>query len=127
MDFVPQRGGTPGPLIFLIVLDTCMDEEDFQAVKVSIIHVYSNIQQRYIYKIQYYTCTVHVLIRKVSCDFGNLWYSCGTVVLWPSQFEATTNTGEVSPGTRIKCVKIQFHCRKKATLIVIIYNCIHYL
>ena len=32
--FVSQRGGSSGPLIYLIVLDTCMDDEDFQAVKV---------------------------------------------------------------------------------------------
>jgi len=31
-----QRGGSTGPLIYLIVLDTCMDEEDLQAVKVRI-------------------------------------------------------------------------------------------
>lgn len=31
---VSQRGGGSGPLIYLIVLDTCMDDEDFQAVKV---------------------------------------------------------------------------------------------
>ena len=29
-----QRGAGSGPLIYLIVLDTCMDDEDFQAVKV---------------------------------------------------------------------------------------------
>ena len=32
--FFSQRGGGSGPLIYLIVLDTCMDDEDFQAVKV---------------------------------------------------------------------------------------------
>ena len=35
-----QRGGTSGPLIYLIVLDTCMDDEDFQAVKVCFHTVY---------------------------------------------------------------------------------------
>ena len=32
--FFSQRGAGSGPLIYLIVLDTCMDDEDFQAVKV---------------------------------------------------------------------------------------------
>ncbi|EDO39141.1 predicted protein [Nematostella vectensis] len=36
IEYTLQRGGNTGPLIFLIVMDTCMDEEDFQAVKESL-------------------------------------------------------------------------------------------
>ncbi|XP_068683716.1 protein transport protein Sec23A-like [Montipora capricornis] len=36
IEYTLQRGGGSGPLIYLIVLDTCMDDEDFQAVKESL-------------------------------------------------------------------------------------------
>lgn len=36
IEYTMQRGGGSGPLIYLIVLDTCMDDEDFQAVKESL-------------------------------------------------------------------------------------------